>query len=47
MVHRLVKWSLDNPLIVILMTITLIVAGGYCFSQVNIEAYPDPAPAII
>src|SRR4026208_169635 len=47
MVHRLVKWSLENPLIVILMTIALVVAGTYCFLQVNIEAYPDPAPAII
>src|SRR5690349_13051805 len=47
MVHRLVKWSLENPLIVILMTIALVAGGGYCFTQVNIEAYPDPAPAII
>ncbi|MDX1945754.1 MAG: efflux RND transporter permease subunit [Pirellulaceae bacterium] len=47
MVHRLVKWSLDNPLIVLLMTLALLGAGGYAFSQVNIEAYPDPAPAIV
>ncbi|MGC3972086.1 MAG: efflux RND transporter permease subunit [Pirellulales bacterium] len=47
MVQRLVSWSLENPLIVILMTIALIGGGAYCFSQVNIEAYPDPAPAII
>src|SRR6185503_639638 len=47
MVQRLVRWSLDNPLIVMLLTIALVSAGGYAFSKVNIEAYPDPAPAIV
>src|SRR5678816_3731669 len=47
MVQRLVRWSLDNPLIVMLLTIGLVSAGGYAFSRVNIEAYPDPAPAIV
>src|SRR6185436_8742255 len=47
MVQRLVRWSLDNPLIVMLLTIGLVSAGGYAFSKVNIEAYPDPAPAIV
>lgn len=47
MVHFLVKWSLDNPLLVILGAIALAVGGSFAFSQVNIEAYPDPAPAIV
>src|SRR6187399_1114271 len=47
MVHFLVKWSLDNPLLVILGALALLVGGSLAFSQVNIEAYPDPAPAII
>jgi len=47
MVHHLVKWSLENPLLVILMTIAFLFAGVFAFLQVNIEAYPDPAPAIV
>jgi cobalt-zinc-cadmium resistance protein CzcA len=29
------------------MAITLAVCGGYAFFAVNVEAYPDPAPAIV
>jgi cobalt-zinc-cadmium resistance protein CzcA len=47
MVYHLVKWSLDNPLLVILGAIALVAGGSIAFSQVNIEAYPDPAPAIV
>src|SRR6478609_6109691 len=47
MVHFLVKWSLDNPLLVILATLGLLVGGTIAFLHVNIEAYPDPAPAIV
>lgn len=47
MVRGLIRWSLDNPLIVCLMTLVLIGAGGYAFFHVNVEAYPDPAPAIV
>ena len=47
MVHKLIEWGLNNPLIVGLLTVFLIVVGGYAFFNVNVEAYPDPAPAII
>jgi len=47
MVRRLIDWALANPLIVLLSVAALAVGGGYAFSHVNIEAYPDPAPAII
>ncbi|MGC3972078.1 MAG: efflux RND transporter permease subunit [Pirellulales bacterium] len=47
MVSRLVKWSLDNPLMVIIATLALVAGGFYAFLHVNVEAYPDPAPAII
>ncbi len=47
MVARLIQWSVNNPLIVGLMTIALACAGAYAFSRVNVEAYPDPAPAIV
>src|SRR5215510_14835505 len=47
MVRNLIQWAVGNPLIVILLTVTLVLGGGYAFRNVNVEAYPDPAPAII
>src|SRR3954464_7183242 len=47
MVRKLIEWSVNNPLIVVLIACGLLVAGGYAFFHVNVEAYPDPAPAII
>jgi cobalt-zinc-cadmium resistance protein CzcA len=46
-VRKLIAWALDNPLVVILLALALSVIGGYSFLYVNVEAYPDPAPAII
>src|SRR5207302_9048183 len=36
-----------NPLIVLLFVLSLAGFGGYAFLNVTVEAYPDPAPAII
>src|SRR5690349_5696924 len=47
MVRRLIDWSVANPFLVILLGLALAVVGGYAFVSVNVEAYPDPAPAII
>jgi cobalt-zinc-cadmium resistance protein CzcA len=47
MVRAFVQFLLDNALVVVLLAITLMVGGYAAFSRVNIEAYPDPAPAII
>src|SRR3954467_15266527 len=47
MVRRLIEWALENRLIVCLLTLALLVGGGYAFFHVHIEAYPDPAPAIV
>src|SRR5262245_29154400 len=47
MVRKLIAWAVANPLIVLLLAAALAVGGGYAFFHVNIEAYPDPAPAII
>jgi heavy metal efflux system protein len=47
MVHRLIEWAVDNPLIVLLLAVCLAGFGAYAFVNVNVEAYPDPAPAII
>jgi len=47
MVRKLIEWALDNPLVVILLAVALTVVGLYSFLNVNVEAYPDPAPAIV
>jgi cobalt-zinc-cadmium resistance protein CzcA len=43
----IVKMSLNNPLVVILLAGFLAIIGIYSFFNVNVEAYPDPAPAIV
>jgi cobalt-zinc-cadmium resistance protein CzcA len=47
MVRKLIAWALDNPLVVILLSIFLAGVGVASFLNVNVEAYPDPAPAIV
>jgi hypothetical protein len=45
--RRLIAWALDSPLIVILLAVALAGFGGFAFFTINMEAHPDPAPAII
>jgi cobalt-zinc-cadmium resistance protein CzcA len=47
MVRKVIEWALANPLLVVLLAVGLSVVGTYSFLNVNVEAYPDPAPAII
>src|SRR5438093_10180679 len=47
MVRKLIEWAVSNPLVVCLLAAALAIGGGYAFYNVNVEAYPDPAPAII
>ena len=47
MVRKLIEWAVNNPLITILLAVALAGGGVYAFLRVNVEAYPDPAPAII
>ncbi|HSQ58702.1 MAG TPA: efflux RND transporter permease subunit, partial [Gemmata sp.] len=47
MVRKLIDWAVGNPLLVMILVTASALAGGYAFTHVNIEAYPDPAPAII
>ena len=47
MVRKLIEWAVANPLVVLLLAAALAAGGGYAFVRVNIEAYPDPAPAIV
>jgi cobalt-zinc-cadmium resistance protein CzcA len=47
MVRKVIAWALDNPTAVILGALFLAIVGFYSFLHVNVEAYPDPAPAIV
>jgi cobalt-zinc-cadmium resistance protein CzcA len=47
MVRKLVEWAVGSPLIVLLLMGAMAVLGVYAFLNINVEAYPDPAPAII
>jgi cobalt-zinc-cadmium resistance protein CzcA len=47
MVRKMIEWALSSPLIVLLMIGALAAIGAYSFIHINVEAYPDPAPAII
>jgi cobalt-zinc-cadmium resistance protein CzcA len=47
MVHSLIQWAVGSAFLVLLLALVLIIGGGYAFQNVNVEAYPDPAPAII
>jgi heavy metal efflux system protein len=47
MLRKLMEWALNNPLLVILLAIVFAVVGTMCALNVNVEAYPDPAPAIV
>src|SRR5437867_3693199 len=47
MIGRLLEWAMSSRAVVLLLTLSLAYFGGYAFLHVNVEAYPDPAPAII
>jgi cobalt-zinc-cadmium resistance protein CzcA len=47
MVRKLIQVALDNPFVVVLIGMALAAIGIYSFLNVNVEAYPDPAPAIV
>jgi heavy metal efflux system protein len=47
MFARLIHWAVNNPLAVIILVIAIGGMGLYAFTSINVEAYPDPAPAIV
>src|SRR3954447_19381531 len=47
MVRKLIEWAVSSALVVVLLACSLAAFGFYAFEHVNVEAYPDPAPAII
>src|SRR5262245_6820782 len=47
MVGKLIEWAVNNCVVVLLLAVTLAAIGGYAFVHINVEAYPDPAPALV
>src|SRR5450755_887712 len=47
MFARLIHWAVDNQLAVVVIVMVMGAAGLYAFFSINVEAYPDPAPAIV
>src|ERR1700674_5893718 len=47
MVRSLLSLALNSPLIVIVFSVVLAAIGVHSFMNINVEAYPDPAPAIV
>ncbi|MGQ0634872.1 MAG: efflux RND transporter permease subunit [Planctomycetaceae bacterium] len=47
MVGRLLEWAVHSRIVVVLAICALAAFGLYAFLHVNVEAYPDPAPAIV
>ncbi len=47
MVHRIVRASLRQPLLVLLMTVAIIVVGVWSLSRLPVDAYPDISPPMV
>jgi cobalt-zinc-cadmium resistance protein CzcA len=47
MVRKLIEWAVGSAFVVLILAFGLVGFGVYAFNYVNVEAYPDPAPAII
>jgi cobalt-zinc-cadmium resistance protein CzcA len=46
-IARLVAWALRMPAAVVVVALTVVGAGLYCYSQLDIEAYPNPVPPMV
>jgi Cu/Ag efflux pump CusA len=47
MIEKIVRFVLSAPAFVILFALTLISIGLYSYSQLSIEAYPNPVPPLV
>ena len=45
--NGLVDFALRQRFIILLLLVGMIVAGGFGFANLNIEAYPDPVPPLV
>src|SRR3984885_7072011 len=47
MIQKLVAFALRMPIIVIAMAIVIVLGGLAAYSQLDIEAYPNPVPPLV
>jgi cobalt-zinc-cadmium resistance protein CzcA len=47
MIARLVALALRLPYIVLALAVGVILAGLYCYRQLDVEAYPNPVPPLV
>src|SRR6202167_5489100 len=47
MIQKLVAFALRVPIIVIAMAIVIVLGGLAAYSQLDIEAYPNPVPPLV
>lgn len=45
--NRLLRFALRQRLLIVAVFVTVLVAGGFGFAALNIEAYPDPVPPMV
>ena len=45
--NRLVQFALRQRILMMVLLVGMIVAGGVAFANLNIEAYPDPVPPMV
>jgi len=47
MIHRIVKFALEQRFLVMVLVVVLIVAGSFSFSKMPVDAYPDLSPPMV
>ena len=44
---EIIKFALRQRVLILVLFLVLLVAGSFAFTQLNIEAYPDPVPPLV
>ena len=47
MIEKIVRFALKVPAFAILLALGLVAVGSYSYSELNIEAYPNPVPPLV
>src|SRR5947209_4868741 len=47
MIHRVVKFALEQRFLILMFVVLLIVGGTWSFSQLPVDAYPDLSPPMV
>jgi heavy metal efflux system protein len=45
--NRVLGFALRQRLLIVAIFFAVLVAGGFAFAALNIEAYPDPVPPLV